>query len=143
MIDVNRNPDGPEELRRLLEKANAALRGDQELAEARLEGLNRQLRELHRTGLVGAVVVPGPVILTRPYNNPAAESDQILQAALVLPAGVGVLVWDTFEIIEVEADPRLFCQEAARRHTPFEGCEPAVKALLSPTRRAWSTTCWR
>ena len=77
-------------------------------------------------------MVPGPVILTRPYDDPAAESDQILQAALVLPAGVGVLLWDTFELIEVEGDPRLFVHEAARRHVPCEDCEPAIKALLAP-----------
>ena len=100
MTDTNRNADGPQSLRRLLEEAIAILRHDQELAEARLEGLNRQLRELHRTGLVGAVV--------------------------------GVLLWNTFEIIEVEADPRQFGPEAARRHVPFEECEPAVKALLAP-----------
>jgi hypothetical protein len=83
----------PESLGDALRKLSLRLRHADEQAEARLRELNRELRGLHRLGLVGRVAVPGPVVLARPYPESARAPDggQVVQAVLTLPKGLGAV----------------------------------------------------
>ena len=90
------------------------------------------LNQLHCIRLVEKTLIVGRVILQQPYTSPLAPADSglVLQAALVLPGGIGVLVVDSEEHVLHEADPILAATDRPRRFEPFSECSSAVKALL-------------
>jgi hypothetical protein len=76
--------------------------------------------------------VLGPVVLARPYAaGGPTTSGQVVQAVLTLPHGFGAVYWDTEDwVAHEDGDSRE--EIALRAVTPFEECEPAVRALIAP-----------
>lgn len=120
------------ELRAYLDRLGYGLWHDCEYGDALLDGLNDRLRRLAATGVLGPTVVLGPVVLTRPYAvGGPTTSGQAVQAVLTLPHGFGAVYWDTEDrTFHEDDDSRAVI--ALRAVTPFEECEPAVRALIAP-----------
>jgi hypothetical protein len=120
------------ELRADLDRLGYGLWHDCEHGDAALDGLNDRLRRLAATGLLGPTVVLGPVVLARPYavGGPTI-SGQVVQAVLALPHGFGAVYWDTEDWV-AHGDDASREVSALRAVTPFEECEPAVRALIAP-----------
>lgn len=117
-----------------LRQLNLSLRVQLEQAEARVPGINDLINQLAtielvtETALLGLVIYEGHYsILTGPH-----DSGQIVQAALMIPGGFGVIYWDSeefesFRNSPLENEAELFC-----RFVPFDICPSAIKALLLP-----------
>ena len=110
------------------------LRRQMEIAEAQACGVNCLVNAVWRMGLLPRTAYLGPVIHTRPYSPQLGghDSGQVFQAALLIPGGVGVSIWDTEEFAELSAVPDGLESAAFMRHVPFEECEQAIRALLRP-----------
>lgn len=118
--------------RMILERLIVALCRASEHAEARLDGLNDQLRQLYQLGVLAPMAVVGPVVLTRPYApGGPTDSGQAVRAVLTLPTGFGAVYWDT-EDSAFHEDADDLKRAALARVVPFEECEPAVRGLLAP-----------
>lgn len=107
------------------------LRQHQEMAEAMMAELDQCLEQLASTGLLHSSVFLGSTLLSRPYADGSGrtDSDQTVQAALLHPGGVGVILWDTDDYLNIKEGP----EAHARLHfVPFADSEPALKALLLP-----------
>lgn len=103
------------------------------VAEARASGLNNLINDLWQFGLVTRTSLLGPVLQTRNYMPlpGGRDSGQVIQAALLVPRGLGVAVWDS-EFYHLLVDvPDGLEAAAAIHHIPFEQCCPAWRALLS------------
>jgi hypothetical protein len=114
-------------------------------AEAKVGEINRLIQQLAGMGLVRETVLLGEVIPQR-YGGPVPggpASGQLVQAALCVPGGVGVVRWDA------EADapwcPLPAGQEAKARvnFRPYAGCEPALKTLLLRHIEPLLQSLWR
>jgi hypothetical protein len=55
----------------------------------------------------------------------------VVQAALCLPGGLGVVLWDSEEYTHLSEIPQGLEAEARMGFQAFK-CEPAIKALLLP-----------
>ena len=101
-------------------------------AEARAAGLNNLIDDIWQFGLVSRTSLLGPVLQTRNYApQPGGhDSGQVLQAALLVPRGLGVVVRDSEYYSTLVEIPEGLEGRAAMYHFPFEECSPAWRALL-------------
>jgi len=101
-------------------------------AEARAAGLNNLINDIWQFGLGGQTSLLGPVLQTRNYApQPGGhDSGQVIQAALLVPRGLGVVVWDSEFYLSLADVPDGLEAAAAMHHVPFEQCCPAWRALL-------------
>ena len=101
-----------------------------EHAEADAERINDLVKR------IGALeIVPGAIFLgknkKRPYEDLGrSDSSQIMQAVLLIPAGLGVCYFDMEEYGELQCDRNGLEREANRRFIPFMECGPAERAFL-------------
>ncbi len=104
-----------------------------EIAEARVTGWNQLVRDLWRSGLLPQSAILGRVIETRPYAPMAGghASGQVVQASLLIPGGVGVLLWDTEDFVLLANVPDGLESDAWAHHIPFESCQPAHQVALA------------
>jgi len=103
-------------------------------AEAKMAEVNRLLEQLAETGWVQETVILGAVIHQRYYAplSGGHDSSQVIQAALCVPGGLGVVLWDSEDYTSLSEIPQGLEAEARLGFRPFERCEPAIKALLLP-----------
>ena len=96
--------------------------------------VNRVLGQLGETGFVHETVVLGAVIYYRYYASQPGGNDsgQLVQAALSVAGGIGVVLWDSEEYAELQDVPDGLQVEAQLGFVPFERCEPALQGLLLP-----------
>jgi hypothetical protein len=66
-------------------------------AEAKVRQVNGLIRQLGETGRVSDTIILGPVIHVRAYSPGSGPSDsgQIVQGALAVPDGIGIVLWDS------------------------------------------------
>jgi hypothetical protein len=97
-----------------------------EVAEARLADANDLIEEMNRVGMLPPMVLLGPIIASRQYGpTPGGNiSGRVIQAALVVPGGLGVVFWDSDEYAELASveDAR-----SAFRHLNVEQADEAVQ----------------
>ena len=105
-----------------------------EVAEAVAQGLNSLVAEVWQLGLLPRTVFLGAVIETRCYSvEPGGHSSgEVVQAALLIPGGFGVALWDTEDFDDLSAQPSTLEAAAFGHHVPFEDCELALRAKLEP-----------
>jgi hypothetical protein len=67
-----------------------------------MKELNPSFAELGKTACANRTVILGSVIYHRDYAPPRGVWDvsELVQAALLVPQGVGVVVWDCGEYLE-------------------------------------------
>jgi hypothetical protein len=80
-----------------LQRLLLRIRNAAEHAEAQAVELNSLTRQIAGVGIIPDGVIVGKPILVRDYRLSTDESDtvQIWHAALLLPDGIGALVWDS------------------------------------------------
>lgn len=105
-----------------------------EQAEAHVERANRLIRKLTDSGLLAEGVILGAVIYERRYIPGQGRSDsaQLVQAVLHLPKGLGVVLWDSEEYVQLEPQQHVLEEEVMSKFSPFAECELAIKALYLP-----------
>jgi hypothetical protein len=108
-------------------------RCDVKHAEAWIARINPLIHELSRSGLTHSVHL-GQVICERPFCPEPRQEDsgRIVQAALLVPEGFGVCVWDTEEFGRLLSSEEGLEPEARTRFVPFEACDFVHKMLLLP-----------
>ena len=81
-----------------IQKTNVQLRQQLELAEAQIPRLNEALQQLARLEFATGYVLLDEIIheAAYPAGGPC-DSGQLFQAAIVIPGGLGVIIWDTGE----------------------------------------------
>ena len=117
-----------------LAEMNLRLRRQLEVAEMLIPRLNEMLDQLHAIRLADSTVLAGRVIHQQPYlmSLGPQDSGQILQAALMLPGGFGVVVLDSEEYLDHQNAPIRTGNDLHSRFVRFDECQSAVKALLLP-----------
>lgn len=121
--------DGPiEELRRLTQW----VRHVSDQADAKIGAVNELIRDLGAMGWQSGAVVLGAVIHEREYQPaPGGHSSaQFVQAAVFVPEGFGVVLWDSDDFTirrEMPGEPEA---AAARGFVPYRSCEPLLRGLL-------------
>ncbi len=122
--------DRIDELRQL----NIKLRSQLEQAETFIPELNRQIKQLANLQFAGDTVILGQVVYERHYaaRSGPMDSSQVLQAALLAPGGIGVVLWDQAEYLAFRSVPEPRQSDVTIRFVSFEECEPAVRGLILP-----------
>jgi hypothetical protein len=104
------------------------------LAEARVPEINRLLEQLVAVQIINETALLGDVVISRLYSAlyAPADSGQVLVAALLLPGGFGVVLYDSEELAQLEQSPCDGHKITSLNFQPFDACEPAIRALLLP-----------
>jgi hypothetical protein len=115
----------------MLKQLNLQIRLDLEQAEAKIPALNEQIDQLSRTGLLDGEAVLGDVIFTRAYyEQPEREGGLVMQAAVLVPGGFGVVEWDSDDYLTVSESYGPSFAQARTRFRGFGDLEPALRARL-------------
>lgn len=93
-----------------------------EIAEARVPRWNQLVQQFWQAGLIPQAAILGRVIETRPYApiEGGHSSGQVVQASMLIPGGVAVLLWDTEDFVlqsEIPDEPE---SHAWAHHVPFD-----------------------
>lgn len=89
------------------------------------EGLMRVLRE---TAVLGLVIYEGHY-----SDHPGSEkSTNVVQAALMIPKGFGVIWWEAKEYLAYRNSPPASESDCQFRFVPFLDCPSAIRTLLLP-----------
>jgi len=117
-----------------LRQLNLTLRVQLDQAEARIPGINDLIQQLGAIDLLNDAALLGLVIYERHYDLSRGphDSGQVLQSVLMIPGGIGVLLWDTEEYLAFRSTPEPDPTTLKLKFVPFDDCEGAVKALLLP-----------
>ena len=122
-----------DEMAEQLASLNLQIRHDMEQAEAKAERVNQLVHELGETGLLTDQVVLGS-FFERAYDasDSAHDSGQIVQAALLVPDGFGICLWDMVEYAGLRNSQDGLEAHARAKFQPFEACSAVEKKLLLP-----------
>ena len=109
------------------------------VAEARAAGLNNLINDIRQFGLGTRTSLLGPVIQNRDYApQPGGhDSGQVIQSALLVPRGLGVVVWDSEFYLSLVDVPDGLEAAAAMYHIPFEQCCPRGERCSASTSPHW------
>jgi len=127
-------PDTTDDRLDRLRKLSRTLRRRHERAEARIPSLNAAILDLCSFQILPQTVLLGPVIYDRPYHasDETSDSYQVLQAALLITGGLGVVVWDSEDHAAYRRAPSAKTHRVFEAFVPYERCGPGSKALLLP-----------
>jgi hypothetical protein len=115
-----------------LKALNATIARACEQAEAHITEANRLVDQLAQSGLPNPTILLGRVVLRRAYSpRPGGDdSGEVLQAALAVPGGFGIVAWDSEELAELSEMPDTMESVARGYFIPFADCEPALRGML-------------
>ena len=104
-----------------------------EIAEARVPRWNQLVQQFWQAGLIPQAAILGRVIETRPYApvEGGHSSGQVVQAAMLIPGGLGVLLWDTEDFVLQSKIPDGLESHAWAHHVPFDRCVPSDQVSLA------------
>jgi len=116
-----------------LQRLLLRIRNAAEHAEAQAVELNALARQIAGVGIIPDQAIVGKPLLVRDYEVSTDESNtvQIWHAVLLLPDGIGALVWDSDEYLDLPSDFEPSIAEARGRFIPFVACPPVARALLA------------
>lgn len=117
-----------------LRNLNVTIRAQLEQAEAHIPDINIAIQQLSGIQLLPETALLGHIIFERhycPINGPH-DSSQVLQAALLIPQGIGVIMWDLEEYIAFRNNPDAHQGDLFLRFVGFDDLGFAIKALLLP-----------
>jgi hypothetical protein len=116
-----------------LRQLNLTLRQQLEAAEARVPAINEQIAQLAGIGLIQDAALLGEVVYDKAYSpvpNPT-DGSLVLQAAILIPGGLGLVAWDREEFLAVR-DQGPGYRDTHLRFVSFDELGSALKALLLP-----------
>mgnify|MGYP001547763351 CR=1 FL=1 len=99
--------------------------------ETSLPAINASLASLASCGIVDHEI-DGPTIYCRPRGLSSQSTDELVlyRASLVLPAGLGVTLWDAQEYAEHANGAYGEPVDLSGRFVPYCDCPPVIRALL-------------
>jgi hypothetical protein len=108
------------------------LRERQARAEVLAAYLNYTVDELSTMGMLPPAIVLGPVIREQSLdaNGHGLSNGRLVQAAVLVPEGLGVVLWDVEDYAELSKQPGGLESEARMQFVPFSRCAPAIRGLL-------------
>jgi hypothetical protein len=114
-----------------LSRLAAKIRTSLDEAESTVPSINEQLDKLAAVGMVD-FQIEGPSVYCRPAGVSSAFTDDfvVYQAAIVMPGGVGAVIWDANEYHEHANRPYGEPVNLAPRFVPYAKCPTLVRALL-------------
>jgi hypothetical protein len=114
-----------------LSRLASAVRTSLAQAEALIPVVNKHLSDLAEMGMAD-LQVEGPAVYSRPAGLSARHTDDhfIYQAVVVLPGGIGAVVWHSGDFAEYRQCPYGQQIDLAPHFVEFAKCPPVVKALL-------------
>jgi hypothetical protein len=117
-----------------LAQLNVNFRQQLEQSELHVPRINEQIAALAALGGHDQLAIEGDVVLQRPYLPQFGPSDsgQIYQAVLLVPEGIGVVIFDLEDYLYRRDNPQAeeFCLSA--RFQGFDLCSSFLKAALLP-----------
>ena len=119
-----------EQLRHL----DLSLRSQLEQAEARVQSINENILQLARMQAVSETAILG-LVLFHDFSNASSEttdSGHVVQAALTVPAGFGVINWRIKQFASFCQTPPPDAGGFIHLFIPFDQCSTGVKTLLLP-----------
>lgn len=128
-----------------LNRIDLLLRQRLDLAELYVPKFNDLIRRLATLGVWNDVVLLGDIIVQRPYSPGMGpiDSGQLLQAALLVPGGIGAAVWDTEEWLELRQTQFGLEREARLHFRSFDSLALGEKSPLiqsfGPLMKEFST----
>lgn len=128
MTDISRSVLGQ------LGQLSLSLRAQLDQAEAHVPNINALFARLAEVDRLNETIILGLVIYEGHYNilTGPHEMGQVVQAALMVPQGFGVICWDSAEYLIFRKNPPRTVAELLLRFVAFETCPPAIKTLLLP-----------
>jgi hypothetical protein len=122
-----------DDVARELSALNLQIKHDMEQAEAKVERVSHLVRELGTTGLVGReVLLGGHFDRSFDPDDGPHDSGQVVQAALLIPEGLGVCLWDPEEFSALQTAYEGLVPNARLRFQSFDRCSPEEKKFLLP-----------
>jgi hypothetical protein len=117
-----------------IQQLNLSLRQQLELAEAQVPALNEQIAQLGGIDLIRDAAILGEVIYDRAYSADSSPADGslLLQAAILVPGGIGLVAWDREEFLVFRGHERPGYRDAQPRFVAFGDLGSALKAMLLP-----------
>ena len=114
-----------------LSRLAAMIRTSLDEAESTVPGINEQLDRLAELG-VTEFQIEGPTVYSRPMGVSSAFPDDfvVYQAAIVMPGGVGAVIWDANEYHQHANRPYGEPVNLTPRFVPYAKCPTLVRALL-------------
>jgi hypothetical protein len=95
---------------------------DLEMIEAKVPAINDLVEQLSRLDLVGPNLITGQVVFQRPANAIyGQDTGEVIQSALAVPGGLGVIIWDCDTYLE---------REGLKRFVAFDDLPAGFKATL-------------
>ena len=116
-----------------LRELNLSIRKQLETVESRVPSINVQVSQLAAIHLIRDAALLGEIVYDRAYGPIPSHSDGglLLQAALLVPEGLGLVAWDCEEFLSFrEQGPGV--RDARLRFVPFDELDGALKVLLLP-----------
>ncbi|MAT14402.1 MAG: hypothetical protein CMJ46_03940 [Planctomyces sp.] len=113
------------------------IRLQSEQAEIYTELLRELSTEISDSGLLNQTTILGEFLLSRSYaSEDFSDSAQALQAAFLVPGGIGVIFWDALEFSNIRDSREGMLKEAIQHFVPFHKLQPALQGLLLPHIRS-------
>ena len=109
------------------------IRLQSEQAEIYTELLRELAAEISDSGLLNQTTILGEFLMSRSYaSEDFSDSAQALQAAFLVPGGIGVIFWDALEFSNIRDSREAILKEAVLHFVPFHELQPALQGLLLP-----------
>ncbi len=117
-----------------LQQLNLVITRQCELSDAIIPEFNAVLDRLQTLRLIPETVILHGVMHQSSYNASEYRDDsaQIFEAALMMPGGFGIVIWDVEEYVTRNAPGFPLVDEARLNFLPFDRCPPALRGLLLP-----------
>lgn len=111
-----------------------SLRAQLDQVEARVPDINNAIGELAKMLVLKETAVLGLVIYEGHYSDHpgSAKSTNVVQAALMIPKGFGVIWWEAKEYLAYRKSPPTSESDCQFRFVPFLECPSAIRTLLLP-----------
>jgi hypothetical protein len=116
-----------------LQEINLRLRQQLEQAELLLPIVDQLIGQLAVIELLPSTAILGRILLDEPVTGPVdSDGSRLLQAAILVPGGVGVVIWDREHYLSFRNQEQPGYQDALPRFEPFESQPSGIKSLLLP-----------
>ena len=116
-----------------LTKLNVQIKHSLEEAEAKVGEVNALIAELAGSGLLVHAVLLGK-FRELPFDPDAGTStpERVIQAALLVPEGLGICQWDSREAYKPEQEPEHFRRDAREKFHPFADLDETDQVFILP-----------
>ena len=111
----------------------ATMKSYSQMGRQRVLALTALVKDISEAGLMSRAVLLGQIVSERSYAPTVggSSSGQIFQSALLVPGGIGLLIWDADEFCTLEKQIEGLESAAERFFVPFETCEGGLQGLLA------------